>query len=117
MEINDLGLFSKVSLKSLTKVVEPSLIAGKVAIDSIKQNDFSDNFLATYKKKCDDYLGEYFDVAIDLLKIPTNDYWETLIDSMELFKEKNPNLILKYLKTEMNYNDAKKIFPTLKMNH
>jgi digeranylgeranylglycerophospholipid reductase len=92
-------------------------IAGEVAIESIKQNDFSDNFLATYKKKCDDYLGEYFDVAIDLLKIPTNEYWETLIDSMELFKEKNPDLILKYLKTEMNYNDAKKIFPKLKMNH
>jgi len=91
-------------------------IAAEVAIESIKQNNFSEDFLATYIDRCNNHLGEYFKVALDLLKIPTNEYWENLIDSMEKYGEKNPELILKYLKTEMKYSDAKKIFPSIKIN-
>ena len=56
-------------------------------------------------------MGEFFDVAIDLLKISTNDYWENLINAIIKYKNKNPELILKYLKTAMTYKDAVKIFP------
>lgn len=85
--------------------------AAETTIESIKENDHSEDYLSSYLDKCNDYLGEYFDVAIDLLQVPTNEYWENLIDAMFEFKIKNPELILKYLKTEMNYKDAKRIFP------
>ena len=46
-----------------------------------------------------------------MAKLSTNKYWENVIDAMIEFKSKNTELILKYLKTAMNYEDAKKIFP------
>jgi digeranylgeranylglycerophospholipid reductase len=86
--------------------------AGETAIESIRENNLSKDFLKRYISKCNDYLGEYFKVAIDLLQVPTDEYWESLIDAMIKYKNKNPELILKYLKTEMTYEDASKIFPT-----
>ena len=62
--------------------------------------------------KCYEYLGEYYDVAIDLLQVPTDEYWERLLDAMIEHGKKNPELILKYLRTEMTYKDARKIFPS-----
>ncbi len=88
-------------------------IAGEVAIEATKQNNFSEKFLSTYLDRCNSYLGEYFDVAMDLLKIPTNEYWETLIDSMNKYKHDKSELILKYLKNEMTYSDARLIFPNI----
>lgn len=85
--------------------------AATTAIESIKENDHSEDFLSRYLNKCNEYLGEYYNVAIDLLKVPTNEYWENLIDAMFEFKDKNPELILRYLKTAMSYKDAKRIFP------
>lgn len=86
--------------------------AGITAIESFKSNDFSEDILKSYVDKCYDYLGEYFDVAIDLLQVPTDEYWEGLIDAMINFKDTNPENILKYLKTEMTKQDAKNIFPS-----
>jgi len=86
--------------------------AAETAINSIQKGDYSENSLKNYVDECKKYIGEYFDVAIDLLQVPTDEYWENLIDAMIKFKKNNPELILKYLKTEMTYNDAKKIFPS-----
>ena len=85
--------------------------AAEVAIESIKENNFSEDILKKYFNKCNNYLGEYHEVAIDLLQIPTDEYWESLIDAMLKFKKRSPDLILKYLRTEMKYKDAKTIFP------
>lgn len=85
--------------------------AGETAIEAAKENDFSEYILKKYVNKCNDYLDEYFKVAIDLLQVPTDEYWENLIDAMLEYKNKDPELILKYLKTEMTYKDASKIFP------
>jgi len=87
-------------------------ISAKIAIESIKQNNYSDDFLKDYVTKCNMYLGEYHKVAIDLLQVPTDEYWENLVDAMIKCKKTNSELILKYLKTEMTYKDAKKIFPS-----
>jgi hypothetical protein len=69
--------------------------------------------LKQYVTSCEEYLGETFDVAIDLLQVPTNEYWDTLVESIiRLKKEKKPQLVEKYLKTSMRYKDAKEIFPS-----
>ena len=86
--------------------------AAETAIESIKENDSSEDFLKSYVAKCNEYLGEFFEVAKDLLQVPTDEYWESLIDAMIQFQHKDPELMLKYLKTALTYEDAKKLFPT-----
>ena len=89
--------------------------AGETAINAIKKKDYSEDFLKGYKDSCLEYLGETYDVASDLLKVPTDEYWETLITNLIRLKKKgNINLALKYLKTAVAYEDAKKIFPEFK---
>jgi digeranylgeranylglycerophospholipid reductase len=85
--------------------------AAETSIESIKENDATEGFLNRYVDKCIEYLGEFYEVAIDLLQVPTDEYWESLLDAMLKYKDKEPELILKYLKTEMTYEDAKEIFP------
>ncbi len=85
--------------------------AAETSIEAIRKNDTTEEFLSKYVDKCSEYLGEFYDVAIDLLQVPTDEYWENLLDAMLKYKDKEPELILKYLKTEMTYEDAKKIFP------
>ena len=88
-------------------------MAAETAFDAIKSNDLSEDYLKTYQERCDDYLGETFEVAADLLDVPTDEYWEALIDSFILMKESgNLELVLKYLKTDMTREEAKKLFPS-----
>ncbi|KAF5436979.1 digeranylgeranylglycerophospholipid reductase [Candidatus Methanophagaceae archaeon] len=88
-------------------------MAAETAFDAIKSNDLSEDYLKTYQERCDEYLGETFEVAADLLDVPTDEYWEALIDSFILMKESgNLELVLKYLKTDMTREEAKKLFPS-----
>jgi len=89
--------------------------AGITASEAIKLNNYSQDNLKNYIKKCYNYLGETYDVAIDLLQVPTNEYWDALVENMiRLKREKKSDLIIDYLKTAMTYNKAKKIFPEFK---
>jgi len=90
-------------------------MAAETAFDAIKENDLSDDYLKQYHEKCEEYLGETFEVATDLLDVPTDEYWEALIDSFISMKEnKDTELALKYLKTDMTRKDAVRIFPAFK---
>ena len=86
-------------------------IAGEISVEAFKEKNFSEDFLKTYVERCKSLLGEYFSVASDLLNVPTNEYWESLIDAIIRYKESDPEKILKYLKTEMTYSDAERLFP------
>jgi len=89
--------------------------AAETASKAINKNDYSEDFLKEYVTKCYDYLGETFDVAMDLLQVPTDEYWETLIDNIIRLKEKGKsNLVASYLRTDMDYKTALKIFPEFK---
>jgi len=89
--------------------------AAITASEAIKINDYSEDTLSNYVNKCHNYLGETFNVAADLLQVPTNEYWETLIDNIIRLKEKSKqDLVLTYLKTAMDYKTAKLIFPEFK---
>ena len=89
--------------------------AAETAFDAITGNDLSEDYLKLYQEKCEEYLGETFEVTIDLLDVPTDEYWEALIDSFILMKEnKDTELALKYLKSDMTRKDAIKIFPSFK---
>ncbi len=86
--------------------------ASLISYQAIKHNNTSEDFLKKYSSSCKEYLGETFNVAIDLLQVPTNEYWDILVENIiRLKKEKKPELIKKYLKTTMKYSDAKQIFP------
>lgn len=87
-------------------------IASLTAIEAIKNKNISEDSLKVYKERCMSYLGEYYDVAIDLLRVSTDEYWENLIDAIYEHKNKNPNLVLKYLKTALTYKEAKELFPS-----
>ncbi|RLF42609.1 MAG: hypothetical protein DRN18_02125 [Thermoplasmata archaeon] len=89
-------------------------IAAEVAVEAFKEKDFSEDFLKIYVRKCKALLGEYFDVATDLLDVPTDEYWETVVDAIIRYKDLDSEKILKYLRTEMTYNDAKKLFPNFR---
>jgi digeranylgeranylglycerophospholipid reductase len=87
-------------------------MAAETAYDAITGNDLSEDYLKRYQEKCEEYLGETFEVAADLLDVPTDEYWEALIDSFISMKEnKDTALALKYLKTDLTREEAKKIFP------
>ena len=87
-------------------------MAAETAFDAITGNDLSEDNLKPYQEKCEKYLGETFEVAADLLDVPTDEYWEVLIDSFISMKEnKDIELALKYLKTDLTREEAKKIFP------
>jgi len=89
--------------------------AAYVACDAIKRKDYSEDSLSEYVHKCHEYIGETFNVAMDLLQVPTDEYWDTLVENIiRLKKEKKSNLVLKYLKTAMTYKDAECIFPEFK---
>ncbi|RCV64126.1 digeranylgeranylglycerophospholipid reductase [Methanophagales archaeon] len=88
-------------------------IAAETAFDAIKSNELSEDYLKMYQERCEEYLGETFEVAADLLDVPTDEYWEAFIDSFILMKESgNLELVLKYLKTDMTREEAKKLFPS-----
>jgi digeranylgeranylglycerophospholipid reductase len=90
-------------------------MAAETAFDAIKGNDLSEDYLKLYQERCEEYLGETFEVAADLLDVPTDEYWEALIGSFISMKEnKDTELALKYLKSDMTREDATKIFPTFK---
>lgn len=92
--------------------------AGEVIIDAIKKRDYSEKVLGCYKGRCQEYLGETYEVAMDLLQVPTDEYWETLVDNIiRLKKQGDYELILKYFKTAMSYEDAKIIFPTFNQKY
>ena len=87
--------------------------AGITATEALEVGDCSATRLKKYVKRCKDYSGESSEVARELLKVPTNEYWEALIDAINRVKgEDKSDLFLKYLKSEMNYEDAKKLFPS-----
>lgn len=92
-------------------------MAGETIIDSINEKDYSSDFLKSYLVRCLDYLGESYRIATELLKVPTDEYWETLIDNLIRLKDEDKGLILKYLKTAMSYEDIGKIFPEFKGKH
>jgi len=86
--------------------------AGKTICEASKQNNFSSKFLSRYKEMCDSYLGERFRVAADLLQIPTEEYWEGIVDMItKLKKEDKMDQILSYFKTDLNYSEARKMMP------
>ena len=90
-------------------------IAAETAFNAIKDNDLSEDYLKRYQGKCEEYLGETFEVAADLLEVPTDEYWEALIDgSLTMKKSENIELVLKYLKTNMTREEAVEIFPSFK---
>ncbi len=87
--------------------------AAETAFDAIKDNDLSEDYLKRYQEKCEEYLGETFEVAANLFDVPTDEYWEALIDSFISMKESgNLELVLKYLKTDMTREEAIKLFPS-----
>lgn len=89
--------------------------AGITASEAIKIKDYSEDILKKYIEKCYDYLGETYDVAIDLLQVPTDEYWDALVENIiRLKKEKKSELVITYLKTAMTYKNAKEIFPKFK---
>jgi digeranylgeranylglycerophospholipid reductase len=88
-------------------------MAAETAFDAIKYNDLSEDYLKMYQEKCEEYLGETFEVATDLLDVSTDEYWEALIDSFISMKESgNLELVLKYLKTNITREEAKNVFPS-----
>jgi digeranylgeranylglycerophospholipid reductase len=92
---------------------------GKMAAETIfvaiKSDDLSEDCLKLYKEKCFEYVRETFEVATDLLMVPTDEYWEGLVDGLISLKEKgNIELVLKYLKTDMTREEAIEIFPSFK---
>lgn len=89
--------------------------AAETAIEASKKNDFSSEVLKNYVDKCINYIGETFEVSANLLQVPTNEYWDNLIDAVSrLDEEDRGDLFLTYLKTAMSYEDAEKIFPAFK---
>jgi digeranylgeranylglycerophospholipid reductase len=89
--------------------------AAETASEAIEANDFSEDFLYRYHEKCQEYLGETFKVAADLLQVPTDEYWESVIESLVALKKiGNKDLILKYLKTDLSKEEAIQMFPTFK---
>ena len=89
--------------------------AAITAYDAIKINDYSEDALRKYIAMCSEYIGETYNVAMDLLQVPTDEYWETLIDNIIRLTEKGKSdLIASYLKTDMDYKTAIKIFPEFK---
>ena len=90
-------------------------MAAETAFGAIKGNDLSEDHLKLYQEKCEEYLGETFEVATDLLDVSTDEYWEALVDSFISMKEnKDTELALKYLKSDMTRKDAIRIFPSFK---
>lgn len=90
-------------------------MAAETAFVAIKSGDLSEDCLKQYKEKCFEYMGEKFEVATDLLIVPTDEYWESLVDGLISLKERgNLELVLKYLKTDMTREDAIEIFPSFK---
>jgi digeranylgeranylglycerophospholipid reductase len=88
--------------------------AAETAFDAIRSNDLSEDYLKNYQEKCEEDLGETFEVAADLRDVPTDEYWEGLIDSFIFAMKESGNLklVLKYLKTDMTREEAIKIFPS-----
>ena len=60
------------------------------------------------------YILVHIEIAADLLDVPTDEYWEALIDSFIFAMKESGNLelVLKYLKTVMTQEEAKKLFPS-----
>ncbi|RLG39134.1 MAG: hypothetical protein DRN91_00675 [Candidatus Alkanophagales archaeon] len=86
-------------------------MAAETAYEAISEGDLSEDFLRRYKEKCDKYVGETFEVAEKLLMVPTEEYWQTLVESLITMVEKrDTKLALKYLKCEMTKDDAEEIF-------
>ncbi len=89
--------------------------AGITAVEANNSNNYSEDTLKNYIEKCYDYLGETYDVGLDLLQVPTDEYWDALVENMiRLKKEKKSELLIDYLKTAMTYKKAKEIFPEFK---
>ncbi len=89
--------------------------AAETAVDAINAGDVSGDYLKLYYDKCGEYLGETFEVAADLAVVPTDEYWESLIDSLISLKEiGNSEIVLKYMKTGMTRKEAIEIFPSFK---
>lgn len=87
--------------------------AAETAYSAIRNNNVTEDYLKQYKEGISEYLGEKFKIAEDLLNVPTNEYWESLIDSLTALENSGEReLILKYLQTDMNRRDAMKIFPS-----
>jgi digeranylgeranylglycerophospholipid reductase len=90
-------------------------MAAETAFVAINSGDLSEDCLKQYKEKCFESVCEKFEVASDLLMVPTDEYWESLVDGLISLKEKgNLELVLKYLKTDMTREEAIEIFPSFK---
>lgn len=88
-------------------------MAAETAFEAINTGDLSEDSLRRYKERCTEYVGETFEVAERLLMIPTDEYWETLVESLINMKKRGETeLVLKYLKCEMTRDDALKMFPS-----
>jgi len=89
--------------------------AAETAFDAINANDLSQDYLKLYQKRCEEYLGEKFEVAALFEEIPADEYWEALIDGFISLKESgNIELALKYLKTDMTREEAIELFSSFK---
>lgn len=87
--------------------------AANTAVEAIEAGDCSEDQLKKYVKRCKEYTGGSFDTAGELLDVPTNEYWETIIDAVgALSEEDRGDLFLKYLKSEITEEDAKELFPS-----
>ncbi|RZN35913.1 MAG: NAD(P)/FAD-dependent oxidoreductase [Methanophagales archaeon ANME-1-THS] len=86
--------------------------AAETAVEATNANDVSEDYLKLYQQKCGEYLRETFEVASDLLKVPTDEYWEALLGALTRLKASgNTELVIKYLKTAMIREEAIEIFP------
>jgi digeranylgeranylglycerophospholipid reductase len=95
--------------------LEFGVYAGETAVRAVSKKDISRDMLSDYAKKCNEYLGETYEVGSDLLQVPTDEYWEALIDNIIRLKKKGElDLILDYFKTAMDYKKAIEIFPEFK---
>lgn len=80
--------------------------AANIAKKAIKMNDYSEDALRDYQRKCEDYLGKKFDLSLDSLKIETDEYWDKTIEYIKQVKrDGNKELILKYLMNEIDEDD------------
>lgn len=61
--------------------------AGEVAAKAKEKEDFSEDVLIQYQRKCENYLGIKFKIALKLLEPQTDRYWENFVETVSKLKQ------------------------------
>lgn len=84
--------------------------AGNIVFDAISNKNLFRDYLAVYQAKCKNYIKDYYDVIFETSEIPTDTFWDTLIDTFEALKNsKRDNLIIKILRNEISKKEAENL--------